>query len=264
MAGLAVVTGAGSGIGFEMARLLRKKGYFVILVGHDRKKLREAGERLKAERPKGKKMLLFSCDLSRSEECLRLCETFQNWPVDLLVNCAGVGVYGDFDALSLQAELNMLAVNCRAVHILMKEFLKDMEKRGRGQILNVASSAGLMPGGPYMTAYYASKAYVVSLTWGAAEELRAKNSPVYVGVLCPGPVKTPFFERAGIRAGAGGADPEKTAQAAWRGMRKKKMVIVPDAVNRIAWAAAKLLPDPIVLAVNKRIQVRKMAGKRRR
>ena len=258
MAGVAIVTGAGSGIGFQIARLLRKKGYSVVLAGRDREKLGKAAERLKAECPHGKRFALFSCDLSRKEECLRLCRTFRNRPVDVLVNCAGVGVYGKFDVSDLQAELSMAAVNCLALHILMKEFLKDMERRGGGCILNVASSAGLMPGGPYMAAYYASKAYVVSLTRGVAQELRAKKSPVYVGVLCPGPVNTPFFERAGIGP-AKGADPEKTARAAWRGMRERRTVIVPDAVNRMAWAAAKLLPAPVILAVNQRIQ----AGKSR-
>ncbi len=271
---LAIVTGGGSGIGFCLARQLAKRGFCVVLVGRDEHHLRQAakaidsyGERAETVGGRGKKAEaigghsgnaeIFPCDLSKQNECRRLYEAYRRRPVSVLINSAGLGVYGEFGDTDLAEETEMLAVNCRAVHMLMKLFLSDMERRGGGWILNVASSAGLMPGGPYMAAYYAAKAYVVSLTRGVAKELRARCSPVYAGALCPGPVDTPFFERAGIRAAVKGADPETVARAALEGMRRRQTLIVPGASNRLACAAAKLLPSGSVLAVNRRIQAKK-------
>lgn len=251
---LAIVTGGGSGIGFCLARRLSGLGFQVILVGRNEERLRQAAAGICGS---GGRAEAFPCDLSREEECRRLHRAYCRRPVSVLVNAAGFGVYGDFDATAPERELEMLDVNGRAVHLLMKLFLADMERRGGGRILNVASSAGLAPGGPYMAAYYATKAYVVSLTCGVAEELRAAGSPVYAGVLCPGPVDTPFFARAGIRAAVRGADPEAVAEAALRGMRKKQTVIVPGGSNRLACLAAKLLPARATLAVNRQIQAKK-------
>ena len=249
---LAIVTGGSGGIGFCLARRLSDLGFRVVLVGRNEERLRQASAGIRGGRAE-----VFPCDLSREEECRRLHRAYGRRPVSVLVNAAGFGVYGDFDTTAPEKELEMLDVNGRAVHLLMKLFLEDMERRGGGRILNVASSAGLVPGGPYMAAYYATKAYVVSLTCGVAEELRAAGSPVYAGVLCPGPVDTPFFARAGIRAAVRGADPEAVAEAALRGMRKRQTVIVPGGSNRLAYLAAKLLPARATLAVNRRIQAKK-------
>lgn len=258
---LALITGGSSGIGMAISKQLLRKGYSTILVGRDEEKLQKAANHLKSlEDSAGltdSAIQTVPCDLALEKECLRLHRIFQDNPVELLVNCAGFGVYGEFIETDPAKELSMLDVNCRAVHLLMKLFLQDMEKRGRGSILNVASSAGLAPGGPYMAAYYATKSYVTSLTRSAAEELRAAGSPIYVGVLCPGPVDTPFFDRAGIGAAVRGADPEKIAEAAICGMGKRKTVIVPGIGNRLACIASKLLPARPVLAVNRRIQAKK-------
>ena len=269
---VAIVTGGGSGIGFCLARRLAEQGYAVVLAGRDKARLLQAAGQIAAGQkpgrqaagtqgakagPNRKTIETFSCDLSRPDECLRLYEAFRNRPVAVLVNAAGFGVYGAFDASDTAGEQQMLAVHCQAVHLLMKLFLPDMKRRGRGAILNVASLAGLTPGGPYMAAYYATKAYVASLTRGVAEELRAERSPVYVGALCPGPVATPFFARAGIRAAVRGADPDTVARAALQGMSRRKDVIVPGAGSRIACLAAKLLPARLTLLINRQIQARK-------
>lgn len=201
--------------------------------------------------------MIYPCDLSRRSECGRLLKDFRPQKPEILINCAGFGVYGTFTKTDRERELTMLEVNCQALHILMKAFLRDMERRGHGYILNVASLAGLAPGGPRMAAYYATKAYVVSLTRGVAEELRADGSRVYIGALCPGPVKTSFFERSGLGPARHGLTPEETAQAAMRGMERGRTVIVPGAVNRLGYLAAKFLPGCLVLAVNRRIQERK-------
>lgn len=252
--GLALVTGGSSGIGFCLARQLAAHGFRVVLVGRDVERLLQAARQICH---RGGAAEIFPCDLAEEEGCYRLYETYRRRPVSVLINAAGFGVYGDFDAAAAGMEMEMLSVNARAVHLLMKLFLPDMKRRGRGWILNVASSAGLTPGGPYMAAYYATKAYVVSLTRGVAEELRAAHSPVYVGALCPGPVDTPFFGRAGIRAAVQGADPETVAEAALQGMRRRQTLIVPGISNHLACLAAKLLPGRATLAVNRRIQARK-------
>lgn len=255
---LAIVTGGSSGIGLALAKELLRENYRVVLVGRSEEKLKNAIRQLAGE--KRGRVAGFPCDLSQESECLRLREVFREKPVRVLINCAGFGVYGSFGRTDSKAEMDMLAVNCRAVHLLMKWFIEDMERRGEGSVLNVASSAGLTPGGPYMAAYYASKSYVVSLTRGVAEELRAAKSPVYVGVLCPGPVDTPFFDRAGIGAAVKGSVPEKVALAAIRGMKRRQTVITPGLANKAACAAAKFLPAAPVLSVNRKIQARKGKG----
>jgi len=151
----------------------------------------------------------------------------------------------------------MMDVNCGALHLLMKLFLQDMEKRGKGTILNVASSAGLVPGGPCMAAYYATKSYVASLTQGVAEELRACGSAVHVAALCPGPVDTPFFGRVGIGTAGTASTPEAVAKAAMAGLDRGQTLIVPGIGNRLICMAARLLPARVILSVNRRVQARK-------
>ena len=266
---LALITGGSSGIGYALAKEFYVKGYNLVLVGRDEKKLRQAAARLVQGNSKDRRkshegsmtyggiVETVSCDLTRREECLRLHKLYQDRPVKVLVNCAGFGVYGQFTETALQQEMAMMEVNCGAVHLLMKLFLQDMEKRRVGTILNVASSAGLVPGGPCMAAYYATKAYVTSLTQGVAEELRAKHSSIHVAALCPGPVDTPFFGRAGIGASATAATPEAIARAAMRGLDRAETVIVPGFGNRMACVAARLLPARMILSVNRRIQEKK-------
>ncbi len=270
---LALITGGSSGIGLALAKQFYHRGYDLVLVGRDERKLRQAAARLvqmDKKRTDAKKRNLnhagkvsggmvetVVCDLTRREECRRLHGLYQERPVEVLVNCAGFGVYGAFSETDLEQEMAMMEVNCGAVHLLMKLFLQDMEKRGKGTILNVASSAGLVPGGPYMAAYYATKSYVTSLTRGVAEELRAQKSPIHVAALCPGPVDTPFFGRAGIGTAGAVASPETVAKAAMKGLDRGKTVIVPGLSNQLACGAARLLPDTVILAVNRRIQERK-------
>lgn len=269
----ALITGGSSGIGYALAKQFYHRGYDLVLVGRDEKKLRQAAIRLvqmevhvgKAKHDQSKcadpvasgMVENVVCDLTKKEECLRLHKLYQNRLVDVLVNCAGFGVYGQFVETDLEQEMAMMEVNCGAVHLLMKLFLQDMEKRGGGTILNVASSAGLVPGGPCMAAYYATKSYVTSLTQGVAEELRARKSPIHVAALCPGPVDTPFFGRAGISASAKASTPEAVAKAAMEGLDRGQTVIVPGMSNRLACVAARLLPARVILAVNRRIQERK-------
>ena len=165
---LALVTGASSGIGLAIARYLASLRYDLILTARDAGRLERAGKELAAA---GVSVRTARYDLADRKACVSLHDEMKDLPVDFLVNCAGLGVYGPFAETDLEKELRMIDVNVTAVHILTKLFLRDMMGRGRGVILNVGSSAGFMAG-PLFAGYYASKNYVVRLTEAIHEELR--------------------------------------------------------------------------------------------
>ncbi len=248
----ALVTGASSGIGRELARKLDSRGFSVILAARRADRLEELAAELENE------ATVITADLSDRRECLRLYEETRERRVSVLVNNAGFGMIGDFEKTDLDRELSMLDVNCAAVHILTKLYLKDMTARDKGFILNVGSSAGLMPGGPLMAAYYASKAYVVSLTQSVAEELRARGSRVGISVLCPGPVETEFNDVAECSFAVKGISADYCAEEGLRGLFGRRTVIVPDAGMKLASAAAKVAPRRVVLRTARMMQSKKL------
>ena len=159
----ALITGASSGIGRDIARELDKRGYDLILVARDKEKLEETKKTLKG------KVEIIAMDLESSQNCKELYEKVKD--IDILINNAGFGVFGNFVDTDLDKEISLINTNITAVHILTKLYLQDMVKKNKGHILNVASIAGFMPG-PLMEAYYASKAYVVRLSEGIRAELK--------------------------------------------------------------------------------------------
>ena len=175
----AVITGASSGIGAEFARQLSARGYNLLLVARRADRLEKLSDQLTTV------CEIMTADLSKKSECLRLVKALDDRRVDLFINNAGFGDCGPFLQTDLDKDLDMLAVNIRAVHILTKKIGQKLYKQGFGALLNVGSCAGLMPAGPYMATYYATKSYVVSLTSAVAEELREMHSPVYVGLPLP-------------------------------------------------------------------------------
>ncbi len=244
----ALITGASSGIGRDIARELAKKGYRLIISGRNRSALEE----LKAEIGE-KRVKIITADLSDKNECYRLYREAKAYDVDVLINNAGFGVFGSFAETDLEREIEMINVNITAVHILAKLFLRDFREKNKGYILNVASAAGFMPG-PYMAAYYASKNYVVRLTEAVNEELRREKSRVYIGALCPGPVDTEFNRTAGVKFGLEGISSEQAAKYAVENMFKRKMLIIPSAQMKLSVAAAPLLPQQILAAITGTIQ----------
>ena len=248
----AVITGASSGIGAEFARQLSARGYNLLLVARRADRLEKLSDQLTTV------CEIFTADLSKKSECLRLVKALEGRRVDLFINNAGFGTCGCFLDTDPEKELSMLRVNVLAMHRLFKFVLKKMDRQGSGTILNVASSAGLLPAGPFMAGYYASKAYVVSLTRGVAEELREQHSPVYVCALCPGPVNTEFNDRADVIFALKGISPELCVEEAMRGMLRRKTIIVPSALMRAATTAQKLVPAPLLMPILARQQKRKL------
>ena len=161
----ALITGASSGIGRDIAKELSQKGYDLILVARNLEKLNEVKEKLETN------IETVSMDISNPENCKQLYEKYKD--IDILVNNAGFGDCGYFDKTNLEKELQMINTNIVAYHVLTKLYLKDMKAKNSGKILNVASIAGFMPG-PLMATYYSTKAYVVRLSEAIREELKKK------------------------------------------------------------------------------------------
>lgn len=236
----ALITGASSGIGREIARLLAARGYELVIAARREDRLEEL------KRTLGVPCKIACTDLSVRTEAERLFE--ENRDVDVLVNNAGFGVFGAFDETQLSRECEMLDVNILALHILMKLYLAEFKKRGSGRILNVSSSASFFPG-PMFSSYYASKAYVTRLSLAVREELRREKSPVTVSVLCPGPVRTEFNDVAGVKFGIGSVSPQYAARAAVDGMFKGKGIITPSLATGFTRFISKLVPDSLAARV---------------
>ena len=247
----ALITGASSGIGRDIARRLGVLGIRLIISGRNVEKL----EALRDEIGK-RQVKIIPADISNREECIKLYMEASRYGVDILVNNAGFGLYGSFCGTDLSRELEMIDVNIASLHILTKLFLQDFVKRDKGYILNVASSAGFMPG-PLMATYYSTKNYVVKLTEAIRQELISMDSNVYIGVFCPGPVDTEFNKTAGVKFALKGISSEYAAVCAVDGLFKRKAIIVPTITMKAAVALAKIVPDTITSKVTIRMQKKK-------
>lgn len=247
----AVITGASSGIGVEFAKQLAMSGYALVLTARREERLKELAERLPVS------CKLIPADLEKEEECFRFFEEIRELPIEVFINNAGFGDWGRFTESSLKKELSMIRVNVQAVQILTKLVLQKMQKEGTGYILNVASSAGLVPAGPYMGTYYATKAYVTSLTRAAAAELKEMGSKVYVGCLCPGPVETEFNMVANVTFALKGISASYCAKYALKQMWKKKTVIIPTKRMQLAMMAGRFLPQDVYIRIAGRQQKKK-------
>ena len=247
----ALITGASSGIGRDIARELCRRGIRVIISGRNRESLKKLRDELGSNKAK-----IAVADLSDVNECKRLYNMVKPYNVDILVNNAGFGLFGKFADSDLDTEIEMIDVNVKAVHILAKLFLKDFREKNRGYILNVASSAGFMPG-PYMATYYSTKNYVVRLTEAIHEELSAENSNVYVGALCPGPVDTNFNNTAGVSFSLKGISSEYAAKYAVDNMFRRKTLIVPTVTMKAAVIGSSLVPPLLLAKITRHMQSRK-------
>lgn len=257
----AVITGASSGIGAEFAQKLAAEGFSLILVARRYEKLVEVKEEADRHMAEGAVCRIFTADLSKESECARLMLFLKDKRVGVFINNAGFGDCSYFPEGNLKKELSMIDVNIVAVHIMTKLILQKMIKQKGGYILNVASSAGLLPAGPYMSTYYATKAYVTSLTRGIARELKEKKINVYVGCLCPGPVETEFNDVAGATFALPGICAKYCVDYAVKEMKRKKTVIVPALYIQAAILASKITPDDLYIAITAKQQSKKMRDK---
>lgn len=246
----ALVTGATSGIGRDITRHLASLNYEVYAVGRNIEKLEELQNEL------GKNVKTIKMDISSKENCIALYEEIKDKNIDLLVNNAGFGVFGNFTETDLEKEVNLINTNITAVHVLTKLFLKDMVKNNKGRILNVASIAGFAPG-PLMAAYYSSKAYVLRLTESIYEELKKQKSNVTISVLCPGPVATNFNNVANVKFSIKALSSEYVAKYAIDKTLKGKLVIVPGMKIKILRILSKLSPDKLTMKIIYQNQKRK-------
>lgn len=251
----ALITGATSGIGRCIAYNLKNRGWDVILTGRNNAVLEEMKNAL------GEGTEIISADLSDKEEVYRVYEFCREKNIDMLVNNAGYGLFGRFENIDLDDELNMLNVNIVALHILTKLFLRDFKRRDRGIILNVASAAGFMTG-PLLSSYYASKNYVVRLSAAIYEELRRDRSNVSITLLCPGPVDTNFNNRAGVSFSMKPISPEYAAECAIDRALSHKLFAIPGLSVKASVLASKFVPERILAAVTYNIQkAKKVTGK---
>ena len=248
----ALITGASSGIGYEMAIYLSKKGYDIIAIAQDEERLKKLKENCITN------VDIVISNLTDEAKSKEIYQKFSNEDIEIVVNNAGFGEIGKFYLQDLDNELNMINLNIKAVHILTKLFLNDMIKKDKGYILNVASSAAFLPGGPLMATYYATKSYVLNLTCGISKELKKENSKVYVGVLCPGPVKTKFNEKLNIKYSVKPASANYVAKYTIDKMFKRKAIIVPTLKAKLGVFLTKILPQNILLNYIYNMQAKKI------
>lgn len=246
----ALITGASSGIGRDMARILSEQGWDLILVARRKDKLEKLKKQLKTD------VKIITMDVSSTFNCTKLYNRVKDDDIDLLVNNAGFGKFGEFNNLKLDEELDMIDVNIKAVHILTKLFLNDFVEKDKGYILNVASSAAFQSG-PLMATYYSTKAYVLHLTEAIYEELRRKGSNVSVSVLCPGPVRTEFNKVAKVKFSLKELESYDVAEYALKKTFKKKLIIIPGWTIKLGTFANRLLPRKLILKIIYKIQKKK-------
>ncbi|MBQ6153566.1 MAG: SDR family NAD(P)-dependent oxidoreductase [Ruminococcus sp.] len=247
----ALITGASSGIGRDMARYLASMGWDLILVARRIDRLEELKKELLEV-----DVRCIRADVSTYEECLRLYEETRDDPINMLVNNAGFGLAGEFVETDLERELQMVDVNVKALHTLTKLYLKDFVARDSGIILNVASSAGFMAG-PLMATYYATKNYVLRLCEAISEELRRKNSKVRICALCPGPVKTEFDKVASVKFSMDGISSEYCARYAIDQALKGKRIIIPSSSIKAGIFFKRFLSESFLLKIAYNFQRRK-------
>lgn len=250
--GAALITGASSGIGAELARLCAADGYAVILVARRADRLAELAAKLAREY--GVPARAIAVDLSDRAARQALFDQTRGDAIEILVNNAGFGLRGRYTETDWVTEARMIEVNMTALAHLTKLFAKDMLSRGSGRILNVGSTAAFVPG-PFMAMYYASKAFVVSFSLSIANEFRGTG--VSVTVLCPGPTKTEFDIAAGLGDSNLFKGPTMTAaevaREGYAAMLAGKTEVIAGARNRWMILLTRLAPRTLLARVTRRL-----------
>jgi uncharacterized protein len=245
----ALITGASSGIGLELARVFAREGYSLVLVARNQKRLQEIAQEL---RPVETQVIAKDLSVSGAAE-----EIHSKVPkVDVLVNNAGFGVFGKFVERGLAEELNMMQLNMTALVALTRLYLPAMIAAGNGKIMNLASTASFQPG-PLMAIYFATKAFVLSFSEAIANELQGTG--VTVTALCPGPTASDFQERAkmqnsGLVKGKKMMDSRTVAETGYRGLMAGKTVVIPGLGNKLLTQSIRVSPRSMVAKIVRRMQ----------
>jgi uncharacterized protein len=248
-----LITGGSKGIGYEFAKLFAKDNYRLVLVARDEKKLLECFQYL--TKNYNTEVITISKDLSLPSASQELYDKIKSdgINVDVLVNNAGIGVFGAFSETDLKKELSMIELNVISLVYLTKLFLKDMVAQNNGKILNIASTAGFQPI-PLFSLYAATKAFVLFFSEALSEELRG-NSNVSVTTLCPGAVDTDFKTSAHMENSKNFKgkmlDVQTVAKIGYKGLMKNKRLIIPGIKNKILAFSVRFLPRGLVLRVAK-------------
>ena len=254
--GSALITGASSGIGAELARLCAADGYALILVARRADRLRELADRLTGEF--GVPARVIATDLSEPAAPLALFEQAREEPVKILINNAGFGLRGPYISTEWEKDVRLMQVNMIALAQLTKLFAARMAGNGGGRILNVASTAAFVPG-PFMAMYYASKAWVLSFSLAVSNELQGTG--VSLTVLCPGVTQTEFFDAAGITDSDLLSGPAMTAAAVakegYEAMLAGKAEIIAGARNRWTMLGTRLAPRSMLAGIARRLNTGK-------
>jgi short-subunit dehydrogenase len=246
----AFITGATTGIGYELSKLFAEDQYNLVLVARNEAKLTERKAEL--EEQYGVLVIVIPKDLSKPEAPREIYDVLQKAgiEVDALVNNAGFGLLGKFAENDLQTELNMIQLNITSLTALTKLFLRDMLRRGRGKIMNVASTAGFVPG-PLMAVYYATKAYVISFSRAIANEVNGAG--LTVTAVCPGATETEFAERAGFGKmwmnKMNYMSAQKVARIGYKKFQKGKPLVITGFLNNLMIKAQIFFPRRFIIAI---------------
>jgi uncharacterized protein len=258
MSKTALVTGASSGIGYELAKCFARDKTNLVLVARDEARLNQIAAELQTST--GVSVKVIKADLSHSTAPAEIFrETLRaEIAVDYLVNNAGFGLGGFFHDTDLQSELDMIQVNVVSLVYLTKVYLQGMRNRGSGGILNVASTAAFQPG-PLMSIYYSTKAFVLSFTEAIANELQ--GSGITATALCPGPTATDFQRRASIEGVRlfkskllASMTASEVAEIGYRGFLAGKVLVIPGLMNKIGVQSVRLSPRAMVRQVTRKLQ----------
>lgn len=249
-----LITGASSGIGYELAKVFASHKYNLILVARSAKKLNELAELVRNQYDV--KVDVIAHDLSQVGASKKVFDEVQSLQItiDILVNNAGVGNVGFFHETQLNKDAEMIQLNITALTEMTKLFSREMVKRKKGKILNVGSTGSFAPG-PYIAVYYATKAYVLSFSKAIAKELKAYG--ITVTALCPGAVRTNFCKTAGKRDMPGAMEASVVAKLAYEGLLKNKEVIVPGVQNKILIRLPKGLVSSINFKNQQKLEIRR-------
>ena len=246
-----LITGTTSGIGYSFAKVFASEEYNVILVGRNREKLE--GIKKDFSDIYNVKVFIEYADFSVREDVENLWISIEKkYPqIDILINNAGIGYNGEFSDINFDAHEFTMEVNMRALTRLSYLAINNMKKNSGGKILNVAST-GSFQAGPMIGVYYASKAYVLSLSIALREEVSGYN--IDVVVLCPGATKTEFCKKAGKEDLSVAMNSDDVAKIGYKGLMKNKAIIIPGTMNKVAILISKFMPYIFMARMVKKIQ----------